>query len=260
MIVAYVSDPHLRNAVCSAAHPEEEVVLDRGLAVEAFEWAHPRLVVNAEGGSLVGVPSNVPVVELDRRTLERWESGWRSSGLPARRLGELTDRVRALIDRHACDVTWVDRVFADLARAAGSPLPRPLRTFGRRLLEFPTRYTNLYAMAEACGMSRGALKARFRRRSLASPYTYLRWFRAMAVANALADRSVTVAMAAHRLGFTSDGNLCRTLISLTGVTPTEMRSVRGWNRLLITFAWSHLSPEAIEAWDGLEDLFERRAA
>ena len=37
-------------------------------------------------------------------------------------------------------------------------------------------------VAAACDTSRGALKARFRRRGLPSPSTYLRWFRVFAVA------------------------------------------------------------------------------
>ena len=96
--------------------------------------------------------------------------------------------------------------------------------------------------------------------SLESPYTYLRWFRAMAVANLLSDREVTVAQAAYRLGFTSDGNLCRAMISLTGLTPTDVRTVRGWNRLLIAFAWTYLTPSSLHAWRGLDQLFEQLAA
>lgn len=31
------------------------------------------------------------------------------------------------------------------------------------------------------------------------------------------------------------------MVSLTGLTPTEVRTVRGWNRLLIAFAWTYLT-------------------
>jgi AraC-like DNA-binding protein len=82
----------------------------------------------------------------------------------------------------------------------------------------------------------------------------------MAVAHVLSDRSVSVATAAHRLGFTSDGNLCRMMGALTRMTPTDVRTVRGWNTLLISFAWVHLTPEALDAWAGLDGLFERRVA
>ena len=82
----------------------------------------------------------------------------------------------------------------------------------------------------------------------------------MSVADLLSDRSITVAVAAQRLGFTSDGNMCRSMLSLTGMTPTEVRSLPGWNRLLVTFAWTHLSPDALEAWASLDELFERQVA
>ncbi len=104
------------------------------------------------------------------------------------------------------------------------------------------------------------MKARFRRRGLESPYTYLRWFRVMAVANLLSDHEVTVAQAAYRLGFTSDGNLCRAMVSVTGLRPTDVRTVRGWNHLLITFARTCLTGSSLHAWEGLDELFEQRAA
>ena len=44
------------------------------------------------------------------------------------------------------------------------------------------------------------------------------------------------------------------------MTPTEVRTAKGWNRLLVLFAWHYLTPDALEGWLGLEDLFLRRAA
>ena len=82
----------------------------------------------------------------------------------------------------------------------------------------------------------------------------------MAVADLLSDRSVTVAAGARRTGFTSDGNLCRMMAAVCDMTPTEVRTLRGWNRLLITFAWTQLTPEALEAWAELDELFERHVA
>jgi AraC-like DNA-binding protein len=82
----------------------------------------------------------------------------------------------------------------------------------------------------------------------------------MAAAQLLSDRTVTVSAAAHRLGFTSDGNLCRMMASLGQITPTEVRTVHGWNRLLITFAWAHLTPAALDAWAQVGPLFQRRVA
>ena len=158
------------------------------------------------------------------------------------------------------ECTWVDEALADLARAAGKRLPLPARAFARRVLEFPVHYTSLHAVADGCGLSRGALKAKFRRRGLPSPSTYLRWFRLMAVSQLLSDRSITVSHAARRIGFTSNGNLCRMMDTVCGMTPTDARTKQGWNRLLIAFARAHLAPDVLEAWTGLGDLFERRAA
>jgi len=206
---------------------------------------------------LIGLRPETPTFALERSLLSRWESERQAEARHEPRLDYLTRRLRALIDKQAHEANWVDRALADLSRAAGAPLPATLRSFGRRILEFPTHYTDLHSMAEVCGTSRGALKVRFRRRGLESPYTYPQM---LAVAYMLSDRSVTVAASAHRLGFTSDGNLCRTMMSLTGLTPTEVRTVRGWNRLLINFAWNYLTAPALATWDGFDELFEHEVA
>jgi len=260
MIVSRVTDPLLRQAVRDAAHPEEEVVTEPALVAEALQSGFPRLLVRSGGAIDDRRPSGVRVLDLNDLLLRRWEAERRSEDLPTPRLEHLTRRLHVFVERPATEGTWVDVALADLSRAAGRQLPFPLRGFGRRVLEFPSRYTSLHDLSEACGVSRGALKARFRRRGLASPYTYLRWFRTMAVAEVLSDRRVTVAKAAHRLGFTSAGNLCRVTADIAGTTPTELRSVRGWNRLLVRFAWIHLTPDALDGWATLADLFRRRVA
>lgn len=256
MIVVQVSDPHLRKAVRRAAHPEEDVVADVRLVLDAIDHGFPRLVVKSEEARLPTLPPNLPLLELDGPTLRRWEAERRSSELPPTRLDFAARRLTTLIECAALESTWVDGALAELTRAAGTQLPAPLRSFARRILEFPVHYNNLHPLSDACGMSRGALKAKFRRRDLSSPYTYQRWFRIMAVAELLSDRSVTVATAARRMGFTSDGNLCRMMATVCGMTPTEVRTVHGWNRLLISFAWLHLTPQALESWSGLDELFE----
>jgi len=260
MIVARVTDPLLRKALSAASHPEEEVVFEAGLAADALAFGYPRLFVRADAYLATTTPASVPVLDLDDVLLARWEAERRMDELPLPRLDFLTRRLTSLIGRSTEEASWVDAALADLSRAAGARLPRPLRTFARRVLEFPARYTSLHTLSKTCGLTRGALKARFRRRGLDSPYTYLRWLRIIAVAKVLSDRSVTVAAAASRLGFTSDGNLCRMMASLTRLTPTEVRTVRGWNTLLISFAWQHLTPEDLDAWAGLDGLFERRVA
>ena len=260
MIVARVSDPLLRKALSGAAHAEEDVIAESGLVDDALQLGFPRLMVRADAFVGTARPLDLPTIDLDDVLLERWEGERRAEELPLPRLDFLTRRLRSLIERSAHDATWVDAALADLTRASGARLPLPLRAFARRILEFPLYYRSLHPVAKWSGLTRGALKARFRRRGLDSPHIYLRWFRAIAAAHALSDRSVTVAQAAARLGFTSDGNLCRMMASLTRLTPTEVRTVRGWNTLLISFAWDHLTPDALDAWAGLDGLFERRAA
>jgi AraC-like DNA-binding protein len=260
MIVARVVDPVLRQAVTNGAHPEEEVVTDPKLTPAALRSGFPRLLVRSGESLLERAPVGIPVLNLDDVTLRRWESDRREAELPAPRLKDLTRRMRPLLERLSTDGTWVDVTLAELGRVAGSPLPGPLRTFGRHVLEFPSRHKTLHGLAECCQMSRGALKARFRRRSLASPYTYLRWFRLLAVAQVLSDGTVSTARAAHRLGFTSAGNLCRVIDGLAESTPTELRTSHGRHRLLMRFAWIHLAPDVLEAWSRLTELFDRRAA
>lgn len=261
MIVAYAKDPKLLAAVRRAAQPGEDVVVDSEAALDALAFGTPRLLLLLGDvlGPTVPVGDHVPVLRLDSTVLSRWESERKRFELPPRRVAFYADRVRQAVEAVGGTPNWVDRTLADLGRAAGSPIPPQLRAFARKVLEFPSHYLDLHAMAEASGMSRGALKARFRRRDLESPYTYIRWLRMMAVAHALSDRTVTIATAAHRLGFTSDGNLCRAMVSLTGLTPTEVRTVHGWNRLLISFAWMYLTPESLRRWSELGDLFEQVA-
>jgi AraC-like DNA-binding protein len=260
MIVVQVTDPYLRKAVLRAARLEEDVITEGRLAADALEWGFPRLVVRDQPHRRPPLRSNVPVLELDDELLRRWDAERRAKDLPPTRLDHVTACLVEMMDWGGSERTWVDATLADLSRAAGRRVPMPLRAFGRRILEFPFRYTSLHPLAEACGTSRGALKARFRRRGLSSPSTYLRWFRILAVARVLSDREVTVAAAAPRLGFTSDGNLCRMLWKVAAVTPTEVRTVRGWNRLLVSFGWQFLSPDALEGWASLDELFDRRVA
>jgi AraC-like DNA-binding protein len=184
----------------------------------------------------------------------------RSHEVPPPRVDYLAGRLRLLVARDTDGPTWVDRALADLSRAAGARLPGPLRTVGRRVMEFPLHYADLHGLAVATGMSRGALKARFRRRGLPSPAHYVRWFRVLAAAQLLADRKVTTMDAAHRLGFTTGGNFCRTIKAVSGFTSSDVRSVQGWNRLIVTFAWRALQRDALEQWATLDELFARAAA
>lgn len=260
MIVVQVTDPYVRKAALRAAGREEDVIVDPELSIDAIERGFPRLVIRDESSAYPTVPRSVRVAHVDDGILRRWEQARRSRELPASRLDDLTVRLAGLMEREPSERNWVDRKLADLGRASGRRLPQPLRGFGRRVLEFPTYYTTLHPVAEACGLSRGALKARFRRRDLASPAEYLRWFRIMAVAETLTDAETSVAVAARRHGFTSNGNLCRTMARVADMTPTEVREPSGRDALLLRFAWHYCGAEALAAWASLDDLFDRRVA
>jgi AraC-like DNA-binding protein len=264
MIIANLGDPSLRAAACRAAHAEEDVILDASLALEAIEFGYPRLVIQASPdtspGPFLALGANIPTVVITRASLDLWDAEWRSHAPSVSRVTFLARRLRHLVERESPSGSWVDQALDELGQAAGIPLPAGLRALGRRVLEFPSHYDDLAPLAASCGVSPGALKARFRRRDLPSPYTYLRWFRMMAAAYVLSDRRVTVMDAALRLGFTSDGNLCRAMRSLTGMTPTEVRTLRGWTRLLVDFAWTYVRSDPHGAWAELEDLFVRRVA
>ncbi len=268
MIVGFLSDPILRAALLRAAHPEEDVFVQKASCLEALEHGFPRVVIYVpeDGhvlGGLVGrLEGRLPTVTLTGAELRRWEVERRAAAaVPPSRIEHTALRLRSLLAAVPREPTvWVDRAMSDLQRAAGQRLPGPLRGFGRRVMESPARYGDLHPMAELAELSRGALKARFRRRELASPYVYLRWFRTLAVAHVLADPSITTLEAAHRLGFHSAGNLCRTIQGVTGMTPTEVRTRQGWQQLVMAFAWRHLDRESLEAWEDMDDLFLRGVA
>jgi AraC-like DNA-binding protein len=254
MIVVQITDLTLRRAVFRAAHPEEDVFDDQRTP-EALELGFPRLLVRDAPRPLWTPASSLSVLDVDDAMLRRWERDRLDRELPRSRADDLAARLAVVMAPTASEATWVDRAMAELARAAGTRLPVPLRTFARRVLEFPAYYRTLEPLAAACGTSPGALKARFRRRGLPSPSIHLRWLRTLAVAELMADPSVTVAVAARRLGFTSDGNLCRTMANATGMAPTELRSPSGRLRLLTTFAGHHLGSEELGGWAGLHELF-----
>ena len=261
MIVGLCSDLVLRAAVRRSAHPEEDVFLEERLVVRALDQGFPRAVVYTPEDGHPLLPrlrrpdESIRTVAITRDELRSWDADRRLCEVPPSRVAYVTQRIEQLLDRRAQPATWVDRALADLSRAAGFRLPPPLRGVGRRVMEFPAHYADLHALAELTGMSRGALKARFRRRGLPSPSVYVRWFRAIAAAHVLADRDVTTLQAAHRLGFTTGGNFCRTVKSATGLRTTEVRGIHGWNRLLVTFAWRHMGSVALAAWWTLDDLF-----
>lgn len=263
MILGLLSDPSLGTALRRAASPEEDVLLGEAALSVRLSQVFPRLLVYDDEGRdqafrlLEG--SGLPTLDLGRRLIGRWDEERRARGVLQSRADYASVRLLPLL-RQGRRPGWVDLAFRDLSRAAGAPLPPPFRGFARRVMEFPSRYDDLHEVGLLTGLSRGALKARFRRRGLASPYVYVRWLRCLAAAHVLRDPGVTTLQASHRLGFTTDGNFCRTILGTTGVTPTLLRSRAGWHRLVTAFAYRYLEAEALDGWSSLDELFLRRVA
>lgn len=257
MILLSVREPGLRHAVERCARADEAVVWEAPWVQEALEHGHARVHVRDDraGRSPLVRSAGVPELYLSPELLATWERDRRKSEIPGPRLDDLARRMGAAIQEVALESTWVDRLLADLARSVGAPLPLPLRAFTRHTLELPCRYTDLSAISQAAGLSRGALKARFRRKELDSPFTYLRWLRTFAVAELLADPDVTIAAAARSLGFTSDTNMCRMVKALTGATPGSLRDPGARRRLRGTFVHRHLTKHALAGWGRLDGLF-----
>jgi AraC-like DNA-binding protein len=262
MIVAFRLEPTFLTALRLAARPDEDVVVGVDHGAQALTDGFPRLVVS-EGragphGCRDGGGREVPVLALDPAALERWRECWVREGLDRPWTGYLAQRLGPELARQTRP-GWVDRTLADLAGLAGRSLPRSLGGLGRRVLEYPGAYGDLHGLQSVSGLTAGALKARFRRRSLPSPFSYLRWFRALATAHVLLESDTTVLSAAHRLGWTG-GNLYRHLRTTTGFAPSEIRAAGAGERLLIAFAAGYLAASALDAWDSLDDLFLRRTA
>jgi hypothetical protein len=263
MILGLLADPVLRISLTRAASSEEDVVVDPAAVMDASRYGFPRQLIhdsenrrNAE--RLLEGLDGVDILHLSDEIVSGWDCDRRRAPILRSREDFASERLALLLRAQRTPPTWVDYALRDLSRATGSRLPTLLRAFGRRVLEFPGRYDDLHGFEHTTGLSSGALKARFRRRGLESPSIYLRWFRAMAAAQVLREASVTTLQASHRLGYTTDGNFCRAIITTTGQTPTELRSEVGWQRLVVTFAKTYLGPDALEAWSTLDPLFQRR--
>lgn len=261
MIVALLSDPFLRATVREAALPDEDVFWSPDDVRSALDRGYPRLgVYSTEDSHPVGdpqtaVPAEIPLLALTEETLRTWESARRSTGFAVSRVDDHGRRLRRLMQATADPPPWVEATFRDLTRASGTGLPGSLRGFGRRILEFPARYPDLHAMAELTGLSRGALKGRFRRRDLPSPYTYLRWFRVISASHVLSDSETTTEEAAFRVGLHSSGNFCRYVQDVSGLAPSRLRESGGRTRLLAVFVRKCLREEQLEGWKSLEGLF-----
>ncbi len=254
MIVALVREKSLVDAVLAAASPEEDVFFGMGDGLEALYHGFPRLLILGDGResplpSQVGVP-NVPVLRIGNEAASGgW---WRGGGVP--RPGRLTDLMSDAVDSGS----WVDDLFGAMVAASGAGLPRAFRGFCRRVLEYPAHYVDLHAMARLTGLSRGALKARFRRRGLRSPAEHIRWLRVLAAGKVLGGSDVTTVEAAYRLGYTSNGNLCRVTQGIADVSPAELRDPAVRTRVLLGFVERFvLDPDLGARWSRFEPIFFR---
>lgn len=260
MIVLSSADPLLRAAVRRVARPDEDVITEPSRAAEALLHGFPRLHVVADRSAPELPARGVPVLHLDRATLAAWEAERLKREVPRPRSEELAVRLRVSLAEITFPVSWVDRTLSELARATGGSLPFAFTAFARHVLEFPRAYTDLGHIAETWRLTSGALTGRFRRRGLESPFLYLRWCRVLAVAELLSRKEVTVAAAADRLGFTSGGNMCRAVRSLTGITPNRLRDPVLRSVLGLSFAGRYLTGADLDAWRAMDDVFRRRGA
>ena len=211
-------------------------------------------------GSVAARAGSVPVLAVVPWRRGLWNRSAADAEIALLPLDENIERLRQLIESAAATHTWTDRLLHELGRASGGPLPSGLRGMGRRVLEFPPRYRDLHQLARLSGLTRDALKARFRRRGLPSPFSYLRWFRVLAASRVLSDPTVTTVAAAFRLGFTSSGNLCRSVQATAGLNPSDLRDSESRGKLLARFAEELLGTDLEEPLGGLTDLFLRSVA
>jgi AraC-like DNA-binding protein len=250
MILALVSSQEWREAVTRAARPDEDVRFGLAEVHRALSVASPRVVVvEDEAGAEPAVrragAKGVPVVRVPAPATARVE---------ARRLRRTAWLKSMLTDGPP---TWVDRTLADCERAIGERLPPALRGFVRRVLEDPTRLSSVEAVAPVLGLSAGALRARFRRRGLPSPASYLRWLRLLAVAHRLRTTDDSTGRIGWLLGFHSSGNLARFVRAQCGLTPSGLRDPESGVAVLLMFVSRGLGPSEVEAWRGLDRTFAR---
>jgi AraC-like DNA-binding protein len=248
MILALTSTPEWREALAAAARPDEDVRFGRDEVHRVLAAGYPRALVLEE---------DTRAESAARRCRA---SGIRVVRLPAavdpevRRVGRVRWIRSALADTSP---SWVDRTLADCERAVGGLLPSAFRGFARRVLEDPTRLSTVEAIAPALGLSPGALRARFRRRALPSPSSYLRGLRLLSVAHRLRSSSVSTARVAWQLGFHSSGNLARFVRAQCGRTPSRLRSPETEVELLLLFVARGLGRREVEEWRGLDSTFAR---
>ena len=259
MILAPLRDPSLLDSVRQALLAVEDVFTREDDILPALYRGFPRVSIIEPGpeGRVVqairAIAPDLPVVELARLDILLLRSPPPAVVIPP--IDTAPARMRQLIDRAALPMTWVERLLRDLGQAAGCPLPPGVRSLGRRVLEFPARYSRTGEVAAAVSLTPGALKARFQRFELPSPFAYTARLRALGATELLTWPGMTTDRVAFHLGYSSGGNFCRAFRNLTGLRPSEATTVEGRLLVLTQFASELLSREQIAAWAQAGSLF-----
>jgi AraC-like DNA-binding protein len=256
VILAPGADARFASAVVRAARPDEDVLVEVEQVERALHRAFPRvLLITGPGPSLDELPGprlhpGMRTVVVDAPMRDRWMREWRSHDVPPPRVAFLAEQVAPLLLPER--PLWPDPLLTWMRDGAGRTLPVSLQAFLRRVLEDPSRYTDLQAVEARAGISAGALKGRFRRRDLPSPFDYLRWGRTLAAAHLLKNPKRSVATTARLLGMGTSGNLCRYVLTTTGLSPGHFRTPGGRETLHLAFRWRLLGLEALHEWDTLD--------
>ncbi len=263
MILAPIKDRSLLRAVRQASLPVEDVFVETEDILRALRAGFPRLsILESESDEAVprlirGIGSTLPILEVapfDLRNL-------RDSTTPVvtRQVDLDLVRLRRLIEQEARPMGWVEGLLRDLGSVAGRPLPLEFRALARRVLEFPSRYVRTEEIAATVGLTPGAMKARFRRCGLPSPFAYTLRLRALGACELLSWHETTTTSVAYQMGYSSSGNFCRAFLMLTGLRPSVGATVEGRLAVTTSFASELLRAEQLEKWDRLGPLFVRAA-
>jgi len=263
MILAPINDPSLRQAVRRASLPVEDVFVGTEDIVRALRVGFPRIsILESESDEAMprlirSVGSKLPILEIAPLDLQKLRGS--AAPVATRQIDVDPVRLRRMINQVARPMTWLDGLLRDLGGLAGRPLPLEFRALARRVLEFPSYYARTEEAAVAVGLTPGAMKARFRRLGLPSPFAYTLRLRALCACELLARPEMTTASVAYTMGYSSSGNFCRAFRMLTGLKPSSGATVQGRLAVTTSFAKELLQAEQLEKWDSLGPLFVRAA-
>ena len=263
MILAPIKDQYLLRVVRRASLAVEDVFVEPEDIRRALRVGFPGiLILGPESEEEVvrlmpRVGPRLPILEVapqDLQTLRhtKWSVATRQIDMDPARL-------RRMVEQVARPMNWVERILRELGQLAGRPLPLELRALVRRVLEFPSLYALTEEVAGRVGLTPGAMKARFRRRGLPSPFAYTVRLRALCACEFLSRKEMTTASVAYHMGYSSSGNFCRAFLKLTGLRPSVGATLPGRLVTSANFAADLLRAEQLERWDDLRPMFVRAA-